>query len=564
MEHRLSKKLIYLQLQLARVQQKRQISSAFGGTFLSTTSVDLFRPLRRRGPPRHLEHTSQRLRTATSLRCLSSRSRGNKQGNNQFKLDGLPFSISPEQALDKFRSWAEDENGLRWLLSYDKVRIGAAFVPCYAFDINLKFEPKIPSMFQDAYSSKNKTIHIGGLTSYAGYSYRRSLLHPVHATSLVFLKDQLEPFGAWMLRDMILQDSGLPISVIPDAWNTTQGRSLALLKNEFQSMMQAEFGEDGGASVKTQVVRSQRVMLPTYVIEYDIFGLQYQAFVSGCDEAAPVSGISHKVVDDTMLQNSNAATQQALQFFGNTLVPIFRRTPQLFIVFGRFLMLALARVYAMIPIVGIGGGLFAGFRKILGPWLEHRTASAEWEREREYEQGLKEEFYIENDFVDRSGAEAYFVRNKSNILFHLGGGARQDQQHQQGSYDWYNDWQEWARQQWEKQNAREQQYSNSQQQHQYGNSSRRQQQRQRTQRQQRQSPPKQDYKWDFDPNDPYSILGIPRGSSKSEVAAAFRKQMLQHHPDTQPNASEAQKMRAVERSKYITEAYRKIKAEMKR
>jgi len=38
--------------------------------------------------------------------------------------------------------------------------------------------------------------------------------------------------------------------------------------------------------------------------------------------------------------------------------------------------------------------------------------------------------------------------------------------------------------------------------------------------------------------------------------------MLAHHPDTQVNASEAGKSRALERSKLITDAYRKIKAEM--
>jgi DnaJ-domain-containing protein 1 len=40
--------------------------------------------------------------------------------------------------------------------------------------------------------------------------------------------------------------------------------------------------------------------------------------------------------------------------------------------------------------------------------------------------------------------------------------------------------------------------------------------------------------------------------------------MLKHHPDTQSSASEAEKTRAVERAKYISEAYRKIKTEMKR
>jgi len=61
----------------------------------------------------------------------------------------------------------------------------------------------------------------------------------------------------------------------------------------------------------------------------------------------------------------------------------------------------------------------------------------------------------------------------------------------------------------------------------------------------------------------YSVLGIKRGASKAEVSAAFRREMLKHHPDTQANSSEAEKARATERSKYISEAYRKIKNEMK-
>mmetsp|Transcript_59522 Transcript_59522/g.164639 ORF Transcript_59522/g.164639 Transcript_59522/m.164639 type:complete len:128 (+) Transcript_59522:606-989(+) len=72
----------------------------------------------------------------------------------------------------------------------------------------------------------------------------------------------------------------------------------------------------------------------------------------------------------------------------------------------------------------------------------------------------------------------------------------------------------------------------------------------------------QEFRWDFDENDPYSVLDIRRGATKQEVSAAFRKQMLKYHPDTQPNASEAQKIRLVERSKIITEAYRRIKKEM--
>jgi DnaJ-class molecular chaperone len=40
--------------------------------------------------------------------------------------------------------------------------------------------------------------------------------------------------------------------------------------------------------------------------------------------------------------------------------------------------------------------------------------------------------------------------------------------------------------------------------------------------------------------------------------------MLKHHPDVQSNSSEKEKRRATERSKLITDAYRKIKATQKR
>ena len=59
------------------------------------------------------------------------------------------------------------------------------------------------------------------------------------------------------------------------------------------------------------------------------------------------------------------------------------------------------------------------------------------------------------------------------------------------------------------------------------------------------------------------MLGIEQNVSDKEVSNAFRKEMLKYHPDTQPNASDAQKRRFVERSKLITEAYRKIKTERK-
>jgi DnaJ-class molecular chaperone len=114
----------------------------------------------------------------------------------------------------------------------------------------------------------------------------------------------------------------------------------------------------------------------------------------------------------------------------------------------------------------------------------------------------------------------------------------------------------WAQQQWAQQ-ARQQQQSYQQQQQAY------QQSHQKQYRQQQQAKTTDEYKWPFNPDDPYSVLGIDRNASDKEVSNTFRKEMLKYHPDTQPNASEAQKRRSTERSKLISEAYRRIKSERK-
>jgi hypothetical protein len=207
-----------------------------------------------------------------------------------------------------------------------------------------------------------------------------------------------------------------------------------------------------------------------------------------------------------------------------------------------------------LPAVAFLGSIVVGFRKVLYPWLDHRHASAEWERQREREAAGGEQTLHTDDFDDvRGTAKRYFETNKARILRTLGG----ENDHHRGDFDWYKEWEEWARRQYEQQAQQQGGYQRQQQQQQ--------QQQQQTYNQQRKQRPAQktEYKWDFDPNDPYSVLGIHRGATKAEVSAAFRREMLKHHPDTQVNATEAAKARSQERSKYITEAYRRIKTEMR-
>jgi hypothetical protein len=518
----------------------------------------------------------------------SASSSGTKQ--TRFQLDALPFSIAPEKALQSFQAWVEQDQGLQYLMNYNSVRIGAAYVPVWSFDMNVRFKVTTSKAraavgqrmvdyswkpeFFSAYGPEQSIIHIPGLSAYAGYSYRRSLINPIHSTTLVFMGDRTERFGGWMLQDMKLPSTGGVIPVVPDAWNATKGRAFTIVRDELEAVAQLEFAEaqkqrqegspgatiESQLDVQTELVRARRVMMPTYVIDYSIFGLEYRAFVSGCDEGAAVAGVSHLILG----RSSSAASSNFVSQMIDQSSAILRldRLPSVLRYLGFFrplwsmMLLLLTRLFILIPVLGVAGGALAGFRKILQPWMDSRSASAEWERQREHEALMseqaqqrtttashQEEVSRMNDFTDTLGtAQSYFSQNRQQILRQLSGETAHT--HQEGTYDWYKDWQEWARKQWEQQQRQE---------------PFQQQQQTRTTRQK----PKPDFVWGFDENDPYSVLGIRRGATKAQVSAAFRTEMLKHHPDTQPNATEAEKLRAVERSKIISDAYRKIKAEMK-
>ena len=50
--------------------------------------------------------------------------------------------------------------------------------------------------------------------------------------------------------------------------------------------------------------------------------------------------------------------------------------------------------------------------------------------------------------------------------------------------------------------------------------------------------------------DPYEVLGVPRGASEEEVTKAYRKLAKKYHPDVNPGDKEAEK-----KFKEASEAY---------
>jgi hypothetical protein len=219
----------------------------------------------------------------STVRSFSS---SRKAGKNPFENTfGLTFSISPEKAMEKFIHWAQKEQGLNtFLLNPTSVRIVATYCPVWSFDLNMRFvltDKKTgrkrldwkPEIFQ-VYGTQS-VIHLPGLSAYAGYSYRRSLIDPLHNTALVFLGDKVVLFGSWMLRDMTMSTTGEIIPVMPDPWNAPQGRAFAVVKEGLESLSGSS---DDDVRLQAEIVSSRRVYMPTYALNYSIFGMEYVCF----------------------------------------------------------------------------------------------------------------------------------------------------------------------------------------------------------------------------------------------------------------------------------------------
>lgn len=208
-------------------------------------------------------------------------SRKANSGSDAFQNTfGLSFSISPDRALQKFEAWARTEQGLNsFLMKGKSVRITAAYCPVWSFDVNVRYIITDPATGRKRFDWKpdlfsvygtQSVIHVPGLAAYAGHTYRRSLIDPLHNTALVFIGEKIVPFGAWMLRDMKLS-TGERLQVYPDPWNTTRGRAFAIVKEALESLPGASGSE---IRVQTEVVSSRRVYMPTYAFNYKVLGME--------------------------------------------------------------------------------------------------------------------------------------------------------------------------------------------------------------------------------------------------------------------------------------------------
>lgn len=106
--------------------------------------------------------TRQTARITVSLRLFSSRRR------NQFQLDALPFTVSPDEAYKKFEAWAVNEQGLGPLISVGgpigSANVQPVYAPFWYFTVNVRFGGRnVPEPFRTAYlNAPNGVVHVPG------------------------------------------------------------------------------------------------------------------------------------------------------------------------------------------------------------------------------------------------------------------------------------------------------------------------------------------------------------------------------------------------------------------
>ena len=251
---------------------------------------------------------------------------------------------------------------------------------------------------------------------------------------------------------------GKSLDIFPDPWNATRERAFSIIYDELHDMTNTakQYTE---AKVEVERLSSRRIYMPTYVIEYTILGVTYQAFVSGCDASIEVSGVSHRSLFNVG-SRGDAVFQGAASFLSHKAAPIAATALQFFglrpfIAVGQIIWGLVSRIAMKFHIIGLlGGGVVMTWRKIVRPYLDDRAASKEWEQQRDNDSRMNSFHYRE--FRDTSGyAQAYFVRNKQRILRYLR--SQEGRQQQTEGQEWYTQWEAWAKQQWE--NAQREAYT---------------------------------------------------------------------------------------------------------
>jgi hypothetical protein len=430
--------------------------------------------------------------------------------------------LSQEEAEQRFQQWARQASPLGKAPS--DYRVSFHMLPFWVFSarVNVLRAGGVPVSLPYLDRDTEEALQV-----YAGHAFPRNLMHTLKNDPA-----DIRAFDA----NALPRNVQLETFSVYEATAFTHARA-ALLQHLRQT--RADAGIEG---VDLRSVTSRRVLMPAFVVQYRFFGTELRAFVNG--HTGAVYGVEQSIFGSggsllgaieklpqllaqlaTVLRTVNVSLDpRAVAALGYALVGFLRPFAKI-LLWPPFLVGSMAAF-----------STFAAYRVTRGVREQTKTF-AEWEETRAMEQEMQK------------GMQDTWSYKPTSEQVDSDRARRQREREQERQRE---------REAAEGERRRQQQQQSQQQQS---------QQQQRTQRSS-ESTAGYRMKWRVDTNDHYQVLGIADGGphvTVAEIQTAFRKQLLQNHPDQQSDKAEAlSQEEATERTRYIIASYGVLRDKAKR
>lgn len=476
----------------------------------------------------------QRRRAFSSRGDGGSGSSGFDPSDERF-LEVVPYKLDSKAAWRAFAEFIDRNttyNASQWVdrESWTPVepepgkrgaRMTAVYMPFWAFDATIVAETADGTVLRRTPYYPESPTELRALATqvYAGHSFRRPL---VHAAVRMPKLPRTEVFSG---KALTLPD-GTPVDV--DAWSTHDATALDIMGRAVVEVERSTTGMGADTRVRAEDIVSRRVMLPVFLFEYPALGEWWRVHVNGV--TGQHAGLSHpgffgalkSDMDVVRKGGSNALTRLLPQDRTNLVWPA---------------LVVLQWLSRIVPLPLVAGAavvtaVLRGAYKRSSPLRERKASFQEWrETVQEERQRQRSATFAWSFRGETPGRDRGHQRHKES--------AKQQQEH---------------RQQQQQQNARTQARRNAK-------SQARAKAEESRKAGKARGPPR------VDPGNYYALYGLQDkgpAATQAEVNAAFRKEMMRWHPDTNQTNPDVDLEAAGERTRQLLEAHKTMRSAQKR
>lgn len=435
----------------------------------------------------------------------------------------VPFAVKRKDSvyLELARWWSINCTGLK-MPQWGWPR--AVYAPMWVFQFDVKFSSKLVR-FYDRYGECGPSTMI-----YSGAQFPREMTEA--------LKNDLSlamPFRSSMLD---LEPGEPPPDVEP--YELYESTAWKLVKEQYVNKLVAEENGSPGSIAARDIeftnIRSHRVLMPVWCVEYDWLFERFRVFVNGrtgqacgVQQFSPMAAFARLgTLDINQLALRYRSVKQLLQALQRVLPPqlvvgllqgaLFGVRPLLkLLLWPPFLVGSLLTVSAF------------SLRSLTAGHRAQRKTLAEWEEMRRREQEMQATMTDEWKF--RPQGETAYERSHERSESQRRQREREEQQQQ--------------RERSQQQQARPRE----------GDSGAAERARRQREADAARAASKKPRPPPVDPSDYYAVLGIAQSAGEEQVRSAFRLQLMRFHPDHQMEEGGLDEAACSERTRHIIAAY---------